>query len=177
MWKSRLWYSEVGASQPYPSGGHRTHHSAKRGDLRDDFSRDHTVCPNARSSSRRNRRAYVTCRAARRLRLSGPGRSLVNSIGGTAGCAVAGEATVVMSVIGPAVISMTEQYAEMRLARHRIAKTVDKCITLLGVQMMWITRWILAGGSVCGCAWACVRMGARIRVRMRMWISAQEVYR
>ena len=29
--------------------------------------------------------------------------------------------------------------------------------------MMWITRWILAGGSVCGCAWACVRMGARIR--------------
>ena len=28
---------KVGASQPYPSGGHRTHHSAKRGDLRDDF--------------------------------------------------------------------------------------------------------------------------------------------
>jgi hypothetical protein len=27
-----------------------------------------------------------------------------------------------MSVIGPAVISMTEQYAEMRLARHRIGE-------------------------------------------------------
>ena len=53
---------KVGASQPYPSGGHRTHHSAKRGDLRDDFRATIQCARMLDPVARRNRRAYVTCR-------------------------------------------------------------------------------------------------------------------